>query len=1380
VDPALWELLRAEEDTGEDRVIEAIIRLARPGIEIPDVRMVARFGTIATCRLLASDVVAVHDRDDVASLKAARSLGEAWEPDSPDLSELPTALGHRPTDVRRPPGLDVTGRGVVVGSVDWGLDVASAALRTPADGGGSRFLALWDQRDVALGPRPQPYGYGAVHDRAAIDRALRRGRPYDDLGYHPAVADSGNGSHGMHVLDIAAGNGRAGGPVGIAPDADLVAVHLADRGTGGLATLGDSVRLLEAVHFIASTAGKQPWVINLSLGRTGGSHDGCSLTELALDELLGATPGGFVVQSAGNYYRSRTHAAGRLSPGDVRTLRFETRPGDVTPNELEIWYDGADEYAVRIDPPGAVAARPVLLGERAELVDGGRVVGRVFHRCEPNSLANHVDVFLEPLPRGGEWTVTLEARRVVDGRFHAWIERDDSCPQCQARFRPGDSRTESTTGTIANGRLPLVVGAYGGHDLHRAPAPFSSVGPTRDGRDKPDLSAPGMAVLAARSTPLGAPPDSGLLVRKSGTSMATPHVTGAVALCLELGGHALDAPTIRRLVLGSCEPVPATDPPLRLGVGRLDIARLVAAARLHQQRHPEEHPMDADATSILQTPDTLYRECLYRPDGDAARTLQEQFEVVGRPGDRVAGQPGDVLVEVRLGRPGGRAVVPDHPSDLGAGPLPHGRLLLRPREVREDCGTESGWQEDTPSKLPAHVAVARALWTRLFGKDRLLGKVTVLDYANVPSDAVREQGYDAWTNSVTTIYVAPSAVESTPKLETTLRHEAVHIRQFGKDRRPRSYEQMARYERDAYRENVVWLKQQVSALQRVAKPTQAQLDDLDAYKELCAMAEAALKVFEDALTNGGAVAKAEREAWYRHYLISNCYLPYHRQMDDLYAPAKEWRNPAAAEESDEQLDDAVTEFAGDSFADDLLGELLALEPAGDEADDEPLFAEFSGPEHKDLGDLASGTEATSIPFGNPPRPLTFGDVISLAGDYYETYEQMRDLGTTPEGRAELEYARWKALDLDTKGVARPPVGKPVVERVSERALLLDSRNLSHFSAHQMAWQAYSLWHGKAIADALEAGRTPNDAIWRRALTKDAFGGHFLTDSFSAGHVRTPRGDIRDWYLQRFPDSSEKFVAYMARFLFNRLDERQQLPALLWWVGWVTRSMMGDSIRKLGGAAVSALTLGDLVGLALHDLDNEGLDVVSDVDADGHAVSGGYHWRAVGDSHLHSSPMGATTKAMAIAAVIASLRDLERVRGLGVRIGSASVTPPAAAAQIQQALGEDGFAARRFVPREDTTSTANLRLPRPAGGMSRLEWRWGQLGDAAYGAVDTAVRKRIPPELHEMADGMDKWIDTPVGRVYGTPDAVRAFARHLRETGIAALEAAVGASAVGRP
>ena len=183
------------------------------------------------------------------------------------------------------------------------------------------------------------------------------------------------------------------------------------------------------------------------------------------------------------------------------------------------------------------------LGERSDLLIEGQAVGRVYHRKhDPNNGDNHIVAYIDPIGRAGNWTVTLEARQVKSGRFHAWIERDDTCRGCQARFTPADSNPVTTIGTITTSRLPLIVGAYDGHDPARPVAPFSSSGPSRDLRPKPDLVAPGVDVLAARSASIIDSHNPGLLVRKSGTSMATPHVTGAVALCLEAAGNTAERP----------------------------------------------------------------------------------------------------------------------------------------------------------------------------------------------------------------------------------------------------------------------------------------------------------------------------------------------------------------------------------------------------------------------------------------------------------------------------------------------------------------------------------------------------------------------------------------------------------------------------------------------------------------------------------------------------------------------------------------------------------------------------------------------------------------------------------------------------------------------
>ena len=697
MDPALWELLRAEAGTDGNRELEAVIRLATPGIEIPGVRIVARFGPIATCRIQARDVIGVRARPDVLSVKAARGLSPGSDPGAvtPDPGD-PVIPMIKPTDVRRGPELGPDGTGVVVAAVDWGADVDAAVFRRPD--GATRFLALWDQRDQASGARLQPYGYGAVHRRDDIDRALRDPRPYERLGYHPAIADPrGQGTHGTRTLDIAAGNGRSGGPLGIAPQADLLFVHLADRNTGGLANFGDSVRLLEAVDFISRTAGSQPCAINISAGRVCGPKDGTTLVEQALDELLASTPGRFVVNSAGNYYRWRTHSRGVIGPGETRPLTFVSEPADVTVNELEIWYDGGDELAVRVEPPGYSAGPPVRLGERADLLADGRLVGRIYHRRhDPNNGANHVVAYLDPIGLAGTWTVILEGRQVSNGRFDAWIERDDSCPGCQARFPPETSSTAITIGSIASSHLPLVVGAVDGHDPARPPASFSSAGPSRDGRDEPNLVAPGVRILAARSAPAGAQYNPGLLVSGSGTSFATPHVTGAVALCLEVAGSRLSAAEIRALVLGSCDPAPAPGLEDRLGHGYLNIPRLVAsvqqsvhaAGRPHHAKEPAMVPEDT-LQLLTDNPALAYREYLYRPRGQLGRWVSDWFEPLAGPAQSLGRPPraGDVLLEVTLGRPGpGRCAVlaPGDLEPLAAQRrLAPGQLLLRPRPRTE-------------------------------------------------------------------------------------------------------------------------------------------------------------------------------------------------------------------------------------------------------------------------------------------------------------------------------------------------------------------------------------------------------------------------------------------------------------------------------------------------------------------------------------------------------------------------------------------------------------------------------------------------------------------------------------------------------------------------
>ena len=544
--------------------VAALVRLAPGAPPPPGVRVVARFGDVATVRLRRGDLLATRAESVILSIKASRDVRP--EPATPGREG-----GPRRAASRRWPGAGApTGRGSLIGVVDWGCDFAHPNLLSST--GRTRLLALWDQRASRRRP-PSPYGYGVVHDAAAIDRALGARDPFDALGYDPVDVDvDGSGTHGTHVLDIAAGAPRVG-PGGVAPGADLVFVHLANPPSGPRG-IGSSVSLVEAVHFIARTAAGRPWVVNLSLGSHCGPHDGTTLVEQALDAVVTERPGQSVVQSCGNYALRPIHATGRLRAGERAAIDWRVDPTDQTENEVEVWYPGSDALVIELVAPDGTRVVHAPPDSHGPIVYRRRTVGRFAHRTrDPNNGDHHASLRLDPVG-GGDWRVVLKALTVVSGEYHVWVERDELRPGSQSRLSRAQAVPTGTTGTICNGRHTIAVGA---HDpATGALAPFSSKGPTRDGREKPDVTAPGIGILAARSEPDGHGEGDAYLTAKSGTSMASPHVAGTVALLYEAAGRPLAADEVRRILVETAKPLAGGG---RATLGRLDITAAVARAR---------------------------------------------------------------------------------------------------------------------------------------------------------------------------------------------------------------------------------------------------------------------------------------------------------------------------------------------------------------------------------------------------------------------------------------------------------------------------------------------------------------------------------------------------------------------------------------------------------------------------------------------------------------------------------------------------------------------------------------------------------------------------------------------------------------------------------
>jgi hypothetical protein len=279
------------------------------------------------------------------------------------------------------------------------------------------------------------------------------------------------------------------------------------------------------------------------------------------------------VISAGNSWQRRGHAAGELAAGATRALGWEVDASDPTGNELEVWYPGAAALEVTLVAPGGQRLGPVSPGGAVAITSGGERAGDIIHRVHDSGQRGqpHRHPPRRALPRGG-WRVELRNPGAAPVGFHAWIERDDGG---QSRFVTTDEDRAHTLGSISCGRRTIAVGSYLSGVPDHELSPFQREGPTRDGRPKPEVSAPGqflhpfstLGIKAASSRTNGT-------TRMSGTSMAAPHVTGVVALVMQAAGRPLAVDEIRSALAAAARQDGAGTAPGawhgRYGRGRVD------------------------------------------------------------------------------------------------------------------------------------------------------------------------------------------------------------------------------------------------------------------------------------------------------------------------------------------------------------------------------------------------------------------------------------------------------------------------------------------------------------------------------------------------------------------------------------------------------------------------------------------------------------------------------------------------------------------------------------------------------------------------------------------------------------------------------------------
>lgn len=514
----------------------------------------ARMGNVVCGRATQPGLDRLSELPSV-EVELSREAG-AWELDA----SIGAAGG---ADVVGGPGGE-DGARCLVGVIDGGIDILHEAFLD--EHGRSRIVRIWDQH--AAHDPPNEYGYGRILDAEAIRKAVAEG---DSAGLR---REGNEAAHGTHVASIAAGRGlrRPGGSGdeffgGVAPGAKL-AVVLAKLVSlpGDPVSIGYSKAHVDALHFLGSVAEAEglPVVVNLSAGMEAGAHDGTSTLEAAFDAFTssGRAAGRAIVKSAGNSRGARRHAVVDLPSGGSKTLLLEEEPTALaTRTRVEAWFSSADSVTARVRAAGQPAWGAVCsIDEPA--TEKGAAVGMSLDRFHAD---NGDSRLLVSLQHGTSYELRLEGTRVQgSGTVHLWAE---------GRHVFAKAATERETLTVPGTAQSVITVAACGRD-DASVTDFSSTGPTRDQRRKPEIAAPGLDIVAAKA---GTARQAWAM---RGTSMAAPHVTGAIALLFsreaKANGRPPNAAQVRAALIATAKGMNGTWNPER-GFGVLDIASFLAS-----------------------------------------------------------------------------------------------------------------------------------------------------------------------------------------------------------------------------------------------------------------------------------------------------------------------------------------------------------------------------------------------------------------------------------------------------------------------------------------------------------------------------------------------------------------------------------------------------------------------------------------------------------------------------------------------------------------------------------------------------------------------------------------------------------------------------------
>jgi len=557
---ATKQLTRSQSD---DRLLTAFVRIDGNAAEVLrqyGCKELARVGDISIAAIPLSKLGALSCGRQVKRIETGRRCSIQMDT---------TRLVVNAEKVYTGEGLpqSYTGRGVVVGVQDIGFDLTHPNFYS-ADMSQYRIKALWDQLS-----------------RDTIGSTLYVGRDYvgrEALLKLEHPIDGETQTHGTHTAGIAAGSGAEGNGVvspyrGMACGADLVLVdNAADNAS--LIDPKDYYKFTYATDalgfkYIFDYAERmhQPCVINFSEGSSQDFHGYDQLYYELLAKLIG--PGRIIVSSAGNDGARNSYIhknigkerAGAFIMGNEKRFSCTAKSKQTFTFRISVYDNVASPQIVDISTVNVCNAQDSLLTDSL-LVGGKKYKWRVlaypnsydtsetaydFQLSSPLKLGDSPQVSLQVMGRDAD----IELYRMSGYMFPHSLDPVLDAGDCRYTiFSPSSSPDVICVGSTSY-RTQFVnyLGEKKVYDSGQKGirSSFSAMGPTLDGRIKPDVMAPGQNIISSYSTFfINNPKNVNASVKSdvrhfdyngrtyawnanAGTSMSTPVVTGAIALWLQ-------------------------------------------------------------------------------------------------------------------------------------------------------------------------------------------------------------------------------------------------------------------------------------------------------------------------------------------------------------------------------------------------------------------------------------------------------------------------------------------------------------------------------------------------------------------------------------------------------------------------------------------------------------------------------------------------------------------------------------------------------------------------------------------------------------------------------------------------------------------------------